>query len=497
MPPTGTVTFLFTDIEGSTRLWEEQPESMTDALARHDRILRSAIEEQNGYVFTTAGDAFAAAFVLPRDAAEASLQAQRALSSSDGLDELRVRMALHVGAAEERDGDYFGPTLNRCARILAAGHGGQILASLAIEQVAGDDLPEGVTLTDLGEHRLKDLSRPERIFQLDHPDQRTDFPSLLSLDALPNNLPVQLTTFVGRDQQLQELVHLVREHRLLTLTGVGGSGKTRLATQAAADVIDDFPDGAWMIELAPVADTQLVPQAVASGLGVSAGTVGAQARSTIEAVADFLAPRRLLLILDNCEHLLDAAARLTDRLLARAPGLHIVATSREGLGIGGERIWQTPSLDVGDEWDTDQEWSEQANWEAVRLFAERSMDVQPAFELTEATVPRVVDICRRLDGMPLAIELAAARTRMLSVDQINERLDDRFRLLTGGSRTALPRQQTLLATVEWSYDLLSDAETLLFDRLAAFRGGFTLEAAEAVCSGEGLGNGHRIRTRFR
>ncbi len=479
--PTGTVTFLFTDVEGSTRLWEEHPEEMRQALARHDELLRLAIEGRGGFVFTTAGDAFSAAFSTAGAAVEAAVSAQLDLRREPwGQVELAVRMAVHTGEAEERDGDYFGPALNRAARPLGAGHGGQVLLSVSTEDIVSGRSPGEWELLDLGEHRLRDLSKPAQVFQLTHPELEHDFPPLRSLDAYPNNLPLQLTSFIGRKDQLDEITELIGEHRLLTLTGVGGSGKTRLALQAAGSVIDGFSDGVWLIELAPIADPAFVPRAVVEGLGVSVR----ESSTVLESLESFLARRELLLILDNCEHVLEAAAVLTDGLLRAASGVHIVATSREGLAVAGERLWRVPSLRVGAAGDDD--WEQARGSEAVRLFENRAAQVQPEFELTAETVPQVVSICRRLDGMPLAIELAAARTRVLPLDNIAERLNDRFRLLTGRSRTAVPRQQTLLATVEWSYELLSERERLLFDRLAVFRGGFTLEAAESVCAGDGL-----------
>ena len=476
--PTGTVTFLFTDVEGSTGMWEDDPEGMRLALARHDEILRSAIESRAGYVFSTGGDSFAAAFAAASDGARAALEAQGALGAErwGTAEPLRVRMAVHSGSAELRAADYFGPALNRAARLLAVGHGGQILMSQSAAALIGDGFD--ATLTDLGEHRLKDLTEPERVFQLSEMPDR--FPPLRSLDAYPNNLPLQLTSFVGREDQLEEIAQLITEYRLLTLTGAGGLGKTRLALQAAGSMIDVFSDGVWLIELAPVADPVFLPQAVVAGLGVSVRG----SSSVLETLESFLAQRELLLILDNCEHVLDEAVELTEVVLQSAPGVHIVATSREGLAVAGERLWRVPSLRVGGDGEND--WEQARESEAVRLFAERAAQVQSEFELTAETVSDVVTICRRLDGMPLAIELAAARTRVLPVDEIASRLNDRFRLLTSRSRTAVPRQQTLLATVEWSYELLSDRERLLFDRLSAFRGGFTLEAAEAVCGGYGL-----------
>jgi predicted ATPase/class 3 adenylate cyclase len=476
--PTGVVTFLFTDIEGSTRLWEEHPEEMKQALTRHDEILRECIRDHTGYVFSTAGDAFAAAFRTPIEAADAALDAQRHLAvEAAGALGISVRMAIHVGQAHERDGDYFGPTVNRAARILGVGNGGQVLVSQPASELLIARMPSGMSLADLGEHQLKDLNQPERIYQLHHPDLEPNTRPLRSLNASRHNLPLQLTSFVGREDRLRQVTQLIGDDRLVTLTGVGGSGKTRLAIQAAAELVETFDDGVWLVELAPLADEALLPQAVASALDFS-GLEG----NSLQSLQQFLAHRRLLLVLDNCEHLLDGAAELVERLLTAAPGLHILATSREGLAIAGERLVQVPSMATGSRLAGPTDWEELAQAEAIQLFAERASSVQPDFELTAESVKAVVDICRRVDGMPLAIELAAARTRHLTVDQIAQRLGDRFRLLTGGSRTALPRQQTLLATVEWSYDLLDASERKLFDRLAAFRGGFDLEAAEAVCA---------------
>jgi len=483
--PSGTVTFLFTDIEGSTRKWEEHGAAMPAALEKHDRILREAIEHDDGYVFTTAGDAFAAAFTDPSAALAAAVSAQQALDSVEwgDLGTLRVRMALHTGVAHERQGDYFGPALNRAARILAVGHGGQILLSLGTEEMLGGSL-DGITLKDLGKHTLKDLGRPERIYQVVHPGLPDDFPDLQSLDAFPNNLPIQLTSFVGRDLELNDVVKRLHDNRLLTLTGVGGSGKTRLSLQAAAESASDYPNGIWLVELASIGDADLVATAIGDVLGLTRNQggsgnsqLGTGAADILDQVTNHLGLRTSLLVLDNCEHLITATAKVVQHLLQHCPDLSVIATSREGLGVPGEVLWQVPSLGAvaaGDPMEGD----------AVRLFVERAQDANPRFDTDPASLEWVRQVCERLDGMPLAIELAAARARVLDSKQIAERLDDRFRLLTGGSRTALPRHQTLEATVDWSYDLMSDTEKSVYQRLAAFRGGFTLEAAEAVCAGD-------------
>ena len=465
-------------------MWEEHGAAMPNALEQHDQILRREIEAVGGYIFTTAGDAFAAAFVDPSTALAAAVAAQQSLAAAEwgDLGKVAVRMALHTGVAHERGGDYFGPALNRAARILAAGHGGQILLSLGTEELVGDS-PGDSSLRDLGEHTLKDLGRPERIYQVVHSGLRDDFPDLLSLDAFPNNLPIQLTSFVGRDLELNDVVKRLHDNRLLTLTGVGGSGKTRLALQAAAESASDYPNGIWLVELAAIGDADLVATAIGDALGLTRSQggsgnsqLGTGAADILDQVTGHLSQRTSLLVLDNCEHLITATAKIVQHLLQHCPDLSVIATSREGLGIPGEVLWQVPSLGAvaaGDPMESD----------AVRLFVERAQDANPRFDTRRDTLEWVRQVCERLDGMPLAIELAAARARVLDAKQIAERLDDRFRLLTGGSRTALPRHQTLEATVDWSYDLMSDTEKSVFHGLAAFRGGFTLEAAEAVCGG--------------
>ena len=483
--PAGTVTFLFTDIEGSTKLWEQHPDAMRVALARHDVLLRQAIENNNGVVFKTGGDAFCVAFHTAPDALGAALTAQQALNSElwpDALS-LRVRMALHTGATELRDNDYFGQPLNRVARLLGAGHGGQVLLSLPTEELTRDSLPPATTLKGIGEHRLRDLSRPESVFQLQHPDLPSEFPPLKSLDNpdLPNNLPLQLTSFVGREEEMATIESLLSKTRLLTLTGSGGSGKSRLSLQVAAEVLDQYPDGVWLVELAPLADPGLVPQTVASVLNLSEQAGKSYTQTLIESFKS----KRLLLLLDNCEHVLSASAQLSDALLRACPHVKILASSREGLGIGGELTYRVPSLSLPDlkQKATIESVSQ---YEAVRLFVERALFHLPSFVVTNQNAPALASVCHRLDGIPLAIELAAARVRSLSVEEINNKLDNRFRLLTGGSKTALPRQQTLRALIDWSYDLLSAQEKVLLLRLSVFAGGWMLASAEQVGSGDSI-----------
>jgi predicted ATPase/class 3 adenylate cyclase len=480
--PTGTVAFLFSDIEGSTRRWERAPDAMGAALARHDALMREAIEAHGGYVFKQVGDAFCAAFATTRDATSSALRAQRALEAEDfsTVGGIRVRMAVHVGQAQERGGDYFGPTLNRVARLLAIGHGGQVLVSGAAAELLQEALPEQGGLRDLGPHRLKDLARPERVYQLAAPGLLDEFPALRSLEHLPNNLPQQLTSFVGRDDAVAEIKQFLSEHRLVTLLGTGGVGKTRCAIQAAAELLDGYADGAWFVELAPISDASLVAGTVAQRLAVRE----APNRPLLETLLAHVERLRLLLILDNCEHVLDEVRGIAAAILQRAPGVRIVATSREALNIAGERILRLPPLAVPPHDETGS-GKEALAFGAVALFLDRALAADPSFALTDDNAAAVAEIVRRLDGIPLAIELAAARVRVLSPAQLAQRLGERFRLLTGGDRSALPRQQTLRATIDWSFDLLDERERELFGRLAAFVGGWTLPAAAAVCAGEG------------
>lgn len=468
--PTGTVTFLFTDIEKSTRLLGSDRATMRDALVRHHDLLRSAIEEHRGVVFETVGDAVYAAFASPTDAIEAAIASQRGLTGADwgSLDPIRARMAVHSGEVEQRDAQhYIGEALVRCARMLVLGHGGQTLVSGATSALVQDGLSAGATLRDLGEHRLRDLSRPERVFQLDAPGLSQRFPALLSLDARPNNLPIQLTSFIGREGELGEVTHLIREHRALTLTGAGGIGKTRLALETAEAMLDEFPDGVWLVELAPLSDGGLVWPTLGAVLGVRelpADPVRGGGGPVSTAIVEQLRTKQVLIVLDNCEHLIGAAALMADHLLRQCPRLRVLATSREGLGIAGERIWRVPSLA-----------------EAADLFVARARAIAPGFAPSGTDAVALKRICERLDGIPLAVELAAARTGVLSLQEIASRLDDRFRLLTGGSRTSTARQRTLRAAVDWSYSLLTGPEKTLWGRLSAFAGAFSLEAAEAIC----------------
>jgi predicted ATPase/class 3 adenylate cyclase len=479
--PTGTVTLLFTDIEGSTRLWEAEPEAMAVALRRHDDILRGAIEQAGGYVFKTVGDAFCAAFGSAPQAVDAVLAAQDAIGTQAWPTPrpIRVRMGLHTGVCEERDGDYFGPVVNRSARLEAVAHGGQVLLSGATAELLAGSLPGGTRLRDLGTHRLKDLGRAEQVFQLEADRLAADFPPLPSLDSpeLPNNLPAALSAFVGRETEITEVTGLARVARLVTLTGAGGSGKTRLALQVAAELLGDSADAAWLADLAPVTDGGQIAAVVASVLRLPDAGVLALDRLTRA-----LASQSVLLVLDNCEQVVSDAAKFCDHLLQQCPRARILVTSREPLGIDGEHVYRVPSLSLPDV--AAEKASDLAGSDAVRLFAERASATDPRFSLTDQAAPLVASICRRLDGIPLALELAAARLSSMSLKQVTERLDQRFRLLTGGSRNAMPRQQTLRATVDWSFSLLKPAERDILLRLSVFAGGFDLDAAEAVCTSD-------------
>lgn len=477
---TGEVTFLFTDIEGSAQLWEQDPEGMERALARHDEIIADAVRSSQGRVFKRGGDSFCCAFANAGDAAAAAASAQRALHAEtwDGDVTVRVRMALHTGPAQQRAGDYFGTVINRVARLLVCAHGGQTLLSEATWGLVRSRAPAGVSFRDLGEHRLRDLSEPERIFELVHPALPADLPPLRSLLAFAHNLPVQVTSFIGREQEIEAVKRLLTETRLLTLTGAGGAGKTRLALQVAERVLEDYRDGIWFAELESLTNPTLVAQTVASSLGLREKP----GSRIVETLVDHLRPRHCLLTIDNCEHVVRPCAQLVDELLRSCPDLKVLATSREGLGIAGETMHLVLSLSVPG---VDDELTAERikAFESVCLFVDRAQGHRPDFEVTESNAAALAQICRRLDGIPLAIELAAARVRAMPLEQIVQRLDDCFRLLTGGSRTALPRQQTLEALIDWSHDLLDERERTLLRRLSAFVGGWTLEAAEAVCAG--------------
>ena len=479
--PVGTVTFLFTDLEGSTRLWEQFPDTMRDALGRHDEILRAAVEKRDGHVVKTTGDGLHAAFATAHDGIRAAVDAQRALLAEPWPipEPLQVRMGLHTGEADLRDGDYYGTAVNRAARVSAVAHGGQIVCSRATEELAFDPLGADVSFTDLGDHQLRDLARAEHVFQIGADGLPADFPPLRSLDAFPGNLPSRATSFVGRDADLVKVATALEHAPLVTLTGVGGVGKTRLALQVAAEVVPHYPDGAWLCELAAADSPDALAQIVAASLG-------APLRSGVDpadCIADFLRPRRLLLVLDNCEHLIDAAGTLAERVIQHCPDVRIVATSREGLAVDGEQVIPLRSLTVpADTADPDAI----AASAAVQLFVERARSAKSDFTLRPVDVPAVAEVCRRLDGIPLAIELAAARVVAMAPSEIAGLLDERFRLLTGGRRTAVERHQTLRATVDWSYSLLDERDRTVFDRLGVFAGTFDAEAAAAVVSGDGV-----------
>jgi predicted ATPase/class 3 adenylate cyclase/DNA-binding CsgD family transcriptional regulator len=484
--PAGTVTFLLTDIEGSTRLWEAHPELMAQAVPAHYALLADAVARHGGVrpVEQGEGDSIVAAFSRASDALAAALDAQRALAAQawPGELRLRVRIALHTAEAQLRDeGNYFGVALSRCARLRAIANGGQTLLSRAVHDLVIDRLPAGVALVDLGSHRLRDLGRPEHVFLLGHPELAQSAEPLRSLDALPNNLPEQLTSFIGRTDELRDIGEALAVTRLLTLTGAGGCGKTRLAAQAAADALDRFPDGAWWVELAPLAD----PEAVGPTLGEALGVKPLPGQSSLDAVVAHLARAQALIVLDNCEHLLDASAATADALLRGCQGVSVLASSRAPLGVDGETHWRVPSLSLPSELRTEPVETI-AQSDAVRLFIERALKVRANFAVDAANAPAIAQICHDLDGIPLAIELAAARVRVLGVEQIAAGLGDRFRLLTGGARSALPRQQTLRASVDWSHELLREEEQTLLRRLAVFAGGWTLDAVEQVCAGDGL-----------
>ena len=483
-PPTGTVTFLFTDIEGSTKLWEDNAPAMRSALARHDESLRWAIEEHGGYVFKTVGDAFCCAFPTAPDALEAALVALRELFAQEWDEEivtLRVRMALHTGAAEERDGDYFGPPLNRVARLLSAAYGGQVLLSLTTQELVRDQLPTDVQLWDLGEHRLKDLGRPEHIFQPAASGLAADFPPLRTMDVHPNNLPVQTTLLVGREREVEEVAELVlsEEVRLLTLIGPGGTGKTRLGLQAAADLLEEFPDGVFFVALATITEPELVASTIARALGVKESAE----QSLMESLKNYLRDKRLLLVLDNFEQVLEGTP-LVGELLGACPKLKVLATSRISLRLYGEQEYPVPPLALPDP-KVMPPLEVLTQYEAVKLFVQRARAVKADFTVTDENAPAVAEICARLDGLPLAIELAAARVKVLTPQKMLDRLSDRLKLLTGGARDLPERQRTLRATMEWSHALLEEGERALFARLSVFAGGRTLEAIEAVCNADG------------
>jgi predicted ATPase/class 3 adenylate cyclase len=481
--PTGTVTFLFTDIEGSTTLWEQYPEETHTALVRHDFLVEDAISQHNGVVVRPRGegDSRFAVFPVASDAVEASVAVQRCLhdESWPTPTPLTVRIALHTGEADLRAGDYYGSAVNRCARLRSAAHGGQILISKATHSLVSVYPLSGVELRDLGEHRLKDLVQPEHIYQVVSPGLPTDFPPLKTLDARPNNLPLQRTPMIGREKELDEARRVLMEEdvALITFTGSGGSGKTRLAVQVAANVIDHFRDGVCFISLAAITDPDMVIIQVAEVLGVKESGN----HSLMEDLTEYLRQKQLLLVLDNFEQVIDAAPLLA-QLLSYAPHLKLLVTSRTLLQLRGERDFPVPPLALPNPKRLPP-LTQIAGYDAVRLFVDRAMSVRPGFMITEANAPSIAGICARLDGLPLAIELAAARVAILPPEAMLKRLQSRLRVLTGGARDLPARQQTLRSTIEWSHDLLDEEEQRLFRRLAVFSGGRTLDAIEAVCAG--------------
>jgi hypothetical protein len=438
---------------------------MRSALAVHDQIVRGCLESAGGLVFATGGDGFGAAFSRAGEAVAAALAAQRGLASQDWPEgiSLRVRMGLHTGEADERDGDYFGEEVSRAARLMAIAHGGQIVCSPATAELVTGHMPAGVSLVDLGVHRLRDLSEPLRVFQVVGDGLPSSFPPLLSMDAFPGNLPPQVSSFIGRETELARVAKALSEARVVTLTGVGGVGKTRLAFRAAADALPQFREGAWLVELQAVRDPGSVPEAVAAvfRLADRAGL------TTMQLLIEFLATKQLLLVLDNCEHLLDPVAELLEGVERACPGVVVLATSREGLALEGERVVPIPSLS---EPSPDADLTSLADIEAVRLFVDRAGWVDPDFTLTENNAAAVVQICRRLDGLPLAIELAAARIGTVTPAELARRLDRRFDTLAGGRRRAVQRHQTLRAAIDWSYQLCNEGERRLLARLAVFAG---------------------------
>ena len=486
MLPTGTVTFLMTDIEGSTRAWERRPEALTVAVPRHYDLLAEAIGASGGVrpVEQGEGDSVVAAFSRATDAVGAALAAQRMLVAeawTDGI-ALPVRMALHTGEAQLRDeGNYLGMAITRCARLRSCAHGGQVLLSDVTAALIADQMPDGVGLADLGRHRLRDLGRPERVWQLLHPDLEAEFPPLRSLDAFRHNLPLQLTPLVGRRAEVADVVALLAEERLVTLTGSGGVGKTRLALAVGAELVAEFPGGVWFVELGGTSGVGSVGRATLKSLGVpeTPGVPPAEA-----AAAEFGSGGRSLVILDNCEHLISECDDFVVVLLGACPHVSVLATSREQLGVDGEIAWRVPSL-LSPPQDRPLPVETWSQYDAFNLFVDRARRARPSFTVTEANAAAIAQTCHRLDGIPLAVELAAARCRHLSVERIMTELDDRFRLLTGGSRMVMPRQQTLAASVEWSYDLLDDGERRVLRRLGVFAGPFSLQTAEAVVATPG------------
>ncbi len=465
------VTFLFTDIEGSTRRWEDEAETMAGLVQDHDELFRDSIARHRGQLVKQTGDGVFAVFKNPLSALETAVETQRVFVNHDE-GALRVRMGLHSGIAVPRGEDFFGNEVNRAARLMGVAHGGQIVVSATTAALLGDDLPEGVAFKELGTHRLRDLSEPIDVLQILAESFVSEFPPLNSLDGYPNNLPADVSSFIGRSEDISSIGDLLSSHRLVSLTGAGGSGKTRLALQVAADMLPEFADGAWFVDLAGLTEPELVPLTVAGTLRLTEKA----GRAWIDVLKDYLVDKDILLVLDNCEHLLDSAASVSNDLLGAASRLRLLTTTREPLNVPGEVAWRVPTMDLPEE-TAQLSLDDILAFEAVQLFVERALAARPDLDLDDKDVPAIAEVCRRLDGLPLALELAAARVRVLSIGDIAANLGDRFTLLSGGSRTALPRHRTLEGTVAWSYELLAEDEQELFRRLSVFSGGFDLEGA--------------------
>lgn len=481
--PTGLVTFVLTDIEGSTRLARRLEGEWPAVLTEHARVLEEACLPHDGILFETVGDSLLFVFSRPTEAVRGALDAQRALAGRSwphGVD-VRVRMGVHTGEVTRTTNRYFGLALHQVARISSVAHGGQIVLSSTTRELVADQLPPGAGIREVGSYRLKDFDDPQRLYQLTHRSLPSDFPELRAPRYVPTNLPGDRTSFIGREQEIADIRRLLQEQRLVTLLGTGGVGKTRLAIQVGSGLLEAYRDGVWMVDLAPLTDPLLVPYRLASVLGVREEL----GRPMQDSIAEACADKQMLVLLDNCEHLIGSCAVLADRLLATSLAVTMLATSRQALGIGGERIWPVPPLSVpGSGRDPSPE--DVGRFDGLALFLDRATLADPSFTVGQADLGHVAEICRRLDGIPLAIELAAVRVAVLAPGQIAARLEDRFRLLTGGASTAPDRHQTLRAVIDWSHGMLSAPERVLLRRVAVFPGGFTLEAAEEVCSGESV-----------
>ncbi|MBS1519214.1 MAG: tetratricopeptide repeat protein [Bacteroidetes bacterium] len=479
--PSGKVTFLFTDIEGSTKLAQKDNKEYLSSLDKHNVILNQIIKDNGGFIFKMIGDAFCSAFHSAEDAVKASVSIQTRLQEEQWNESvIRIRIGIHTGKSEWNGTDYMGyVTLAKTQRVMSAAWGGQILVSNESYEAASERGTGKISFRDLGERRLKDLTQPVKIFQVISDNIPSEFPPLNTLDVRPNNLPQQLTGFIGREEEITDIKKLLSEARMLSILGSGGTGKTRISLQAAAELIDDFENGVWVTVLAPITEPALIPSAIVRSLGAS-GQAGEDSETTL---LNYLKDKELLLILDNCEHLIEACAQTAETILKKSKRVKIIATSREALKIDGEILYRLSSLSVPDP-KKKISLIELSKYEAVRLFIERALSVNSEFRINPDNAEYIAEICRNLDGIPLAIELAAARTKIMSPKMICDKLGDRFRLLTGGNRTALPRQQTLRAMIDWSYDLLSDNEKLLFQRLSVFSGGWTFESAEEICEDE-------------